>query len=221
MKHILPLTLALALPALAGSPVSTPVQAPAPAPAPCCPTQWFVAASYGQFDADYAGSIERSIYGSGTADLDMYSLQFGRTLGCLGSFNQAAYLEIGWLTGDTGSADFNGSAADIDVIPVTLNYRLEHTIIGGLSAYASVGAGYAMSILDVPGVGDGTDGGFIAQASLGLSYKITPAFEIFGGARWLYMDDINGSTTGNGSRVDGGFDGGDTIGWEAGLRYSF
>jgi opacity protein-like surface antigen len=217
MKNILPLTLALAIPAFGGTSVSV---APAPAPEPTL-TQWFIGASYGQYNNVDTGIEDVLVVdNSGEVDFDLYNLQFGRTLGCFAGFNTAAYLEVGYGNGDT-SIPVGNNADDVDIdleiLPVTLNFMLERNLIGGLGCYVTAGAGYAWTNTTVSFVGndvDENDGGFYAQATAGLSYNFTEAFEVFGGVRWGYLDSVDWVE-------DLTLSDNDAWGWEIGARYNF
>ncbi len=218
MKHILPLTLALAIPAFGGT---TAYVAPAPAPAPTL-TEWFIGGSYGQLNnVDIVDDVE--------VDFDLYTLHFGRTLGCFAGFDTAAYLEVGYAEGDIGVEDDIGLTApfiidgslDLEMIPVTLNVSFERNLVGGLGCYITAGAGYAWTkaTLDFDSVAgstefDESDGGFIAQATAGLVYNFNESCEIFGGIRWMYLDSVDWADGGN-------FSSNDAFGWEVGLRYNF
>lgn len=203
--------------ALAGTEV---VPAPAPPPPPAiCP--WFVGASFGRvydagpsFDNDF--TFDEDI---GDLDFDMYSLQLGRRFdsGFYG-FNTALYLEVAYLDGDVDFNDFTGFGilnqlnADIDIVPVTINGMLERNIVGGLGFYLGGGIGYGFTETEVLDESDG-DGGFYAQLSGGLNYKFTETFEIFGGARWVFMEELDFGDSD--LELDSG------VAWEVGLRFGF
>ena len=161
-------------------------------------------------------------------DLDMYSLHFGRSLACPEGFDLSAYLEVAWLTGDMGvegiATNLTSGAAfgnelvlfsetlDIDIVPVTINFKAEHNIYGPIGGYLSGGVGYAWT--NVSGSDfDETDGGFYAQAAAGLVWNVTESFDIYGGARWVYLDSLDFGDT--------GFELEDTLGWEVGARFNF
>jgi opacity protein-like surface antigen len=91
---------------------------------------------------------------------------------------------------------------DLDIIPITLNAKFERAINGNLNAYLGAGLGMACVNLDRSTVVKSIKGSslksysesdwvFYTQVFGGLSYKVTPAFEIYGGARWIYIDDAN------------------------------
>lgn len=215
--------MALAIPAFAGT-TATVAPAPAPAPAPSL-TEWFIGASYGQLNNVDTGLQDVLVVdNNGEIDFDLYSLQFGRNLGCFGGFSTAVYLEVGYGDGDTtlpySDSMINYDAQlDFEMIPVTINFKLERTLVGGLGIYGTVGAGYAWTktSVDFEAVyndADENDGGFYAQATAGLVYNFNETFAVFGGARWSYLDSVNWGNAGSLSDND-------ALGWEIGARYSF
>lgn len=112
---------------------------------------------------------------------------------------------------------------DLDVIPVTLNYKLERRITNTLSAYMGIGAGVAFMDLEAnPGDSD-DDIVFFAQAFAGLLYNVTEQFEIFTGARVIYFDDPSFNLGGvDTSLDDAGFESDNVDGlFEVGARYNF
>ncbi len=206
--------------AFAGEPA--PVQT-APAPAPTL-GGWFVGGTFGMLETD--SNTEQVAYNqsgyNGSIDdfeFEMYTLHVGQDLGTqfLGC-DLAAYFEVGYITGDaTGTLFVPGpdivADIDIDIIPITINLKAERMFFAGIKGYITAGIGYAFTETDVEGLGSDDDGGFYAQATIGLAYDINEQWEIYGGARWLYLSDL-----------DFGSDGGeldDSVGYEVGLRYSF
>ena len=197
---------------------------PAPAQAPARESYlsgWFASASFGQI-YDVGSNITNAFNVNqdlGDLDFDMYSLQAGRRFNYQEyGISTALYLEVDYFDGDV---DFNNIAgfgilnqlnADINIIPVTLNAMVERNLYGGLGCYLSGGMGYGFTDTDVLNQSE-TDGGFYAQIAAGLNYKFTEKFEMFGGARWVYLDSLDfGNTT---LELDDGF------AWEAGFRFNF
>lgn len=165
---------------------------------------WFAGASFGQF-VDNDGSI---VGRNGEIDLNMYTLHVGRSLnqqllGC----DLAAYLEVGMLNGDVGPID-------VDVVPLTLNLSAERELFAGIKGYATGGVGYAFTTVSnvSPGTNFGS-GGFFAQTSLGLSYDVNEDWEIYGGARYIFLGDVEFGIPG--AQID------NNVGYEVGLRYNF
>lgn len=199
-----------------------------PAPAPVAPAPslggWFVGGTYGMLEADSNVAevadgppynlVDPSI---DDFDFDMFTLHFGRDLGkqVLGC-DLAAYVEVGYITGDAALSNYNSvlTNVDIDIIPITINLKAERELFAGIKGYLSAGVGYAFTDYSDGYVGEnGSDSGFYAQAQIGLAYDINEQWEIYGGARWLYL-----------SGLDFGYDGvelDDSIAYEIGVRYSF
>lgn len=163
-------------------------------------------------------------YGIDDFEFEMYTLHVGRDLGTqfLGC-DLAAYLEVGYLDGDASMSyydfdsfgTYSGTAGvDIDIIPITLNLLIERTLFAGIKGYISGGIGYAFTDSKFLGKSD-NDGGFFAQASMGLAYDVNDNWEIYGGARYLFLGDLDLGGNLNGAELD------DSVGYEIGLRYSF
>lgn len=161
-------------------------------------------------------------YGIDDFEFDMYTLHVGRDLGAqfLGC-DLAAYLEVGYLDGEANmsyrrflSSPLQSAGIDIDIIPITLNLLAERTLFAGIKGYISGGIGYAFTDSKFLGQSD-TDGGFYAQASIGLAYDINDNWEIYGGARYLFLGDLDLGDSVGGAELD------DSIGYEIGLRYNF
>jgi predicted porin len=57
------------------------------------------------------------------------------------------------------------------------------------------------------------DGGIYGQGSIGLSYDINENVEIFGGARYLVLDEVDFGIP--------AADADNNVGYEVGLRYNF
>lgn len=130
----------------------------------------------------------------------------------LAGMNQAVFLEVGWT--ECGDAfdiarkgndqknrrtrkGFNANTSvavdtDLQIIPITLNYKLEYEIASHLKLYAGAGAGIAVVDVDASGSGfNGSDDDvvFFGQVFAGLLYELTDNLEIYGGVRGLYMDE--------------------------------
>jgi opacity protein-like surface antigen len=196
----------------------------APAPAPTL-GGWFVGGTFGQSDtdADLANgfSNDGDHYTSDDVDFNIYNLQIGRDLGMqvLGC-DLAAYLEIGFAEGDgtvRHLGDNGYSELELQFVPITMNIKFERVIYGPVSAYLTGGVGYAFSNAKYSdGDYDNSDGGFYAQASAGLIYNISPQWEVFGGVRWMYLDDV-----GFGGDSEFNITLENDIAWEVGVRYNF
>lgn len=216
-----------------------PAPAYAPPQAAALPlTGWFIAGSFGQLYDVGKGldswAFNTTDYDSarvGKLDFDMYTLQIGRDLCPLGAgFGLAAYLEVNYLDGDvsidahprtdtTLATDFG---LDAQIIPVTANLKLEHTIAGPISCYLTGGLGYAWTKYSGENTSDSsssTGGGFYAQLTAGLIYNITEQWEIFGGARWIYLSSLDGAKVGFNNAAEIKLQ--DSWSWEAGIRFNF
>ena len=204
--------------AFAGSPETAPAQGAAQE---SYLAGWFAAASFGQI-YDIGSSVDNVFNVNqdlGDLDMDMYSLQAGRRFDYQQyGLSTALYLEVAYLDGDLdinnlgGFVILNPINVDIDIIPVTLNAMVERKLYAGLGCYLSGGMGYGFTDTEVLNQSD-TDGGFYAQLAAGLNYKFNERFEMFGGARWVYLDSLE---FGDSSlELDDGF------AWEAGFRFNF
>jgi hypothetical protein len=223
MKHhqlILAVTTGLSASAIAGT--TEVVQSEAPAPAPVSNNSWFAGASFGRL-YDVGANLDTNLGFNGELgdlEFDMYSAHVGKRFESgLYGFNSALYLEVGLLDGDLDFENptglgvlFNQFNADINIVPVTLNGMLERNIVGGLGVYVGAGVGYGFTEIEVFDESD-RDGGLYAQASAGLTYKFNETFEVFGGARWVYLESLE--------FADSPFELEDGFAWEAGLRFSF
>jgi hypothetical protein len=204
--------------ALAGEPPATPIQ-PTPTSG-----DWFVGGTFGmlQTDSNAAQVADGEPYNLVEPtveefEFDMYTLHFGRDLkqkfiGC----DLAAYAELGYITGDATLKDFGNAitSLDIDIIPITFNLKAEREFYAGIKGYLSAGIGYAFTdYSDNYSGDDGTDSGFYAQAQMGLAYDIDTNWEIYGGARWLYLENLDFGN--NGVELE------NNVGYEIGLRYHF
>ena len=210
--------LALAASAQAGEDYSAKAPTPVPAPDPCLWT-WFAGGSGGYVD---------------DIDNDMYTLHVGAEYKCPGSeSSHAIFLEVGWTSWSESDLfdDMYDYRYDIDfdysVVPITINYKYENRLFGAINWYVGAGLGIAISSIDVdlPGSSfdwDDSETNFFGQAFIGLVWNVSDSFEVFGGARYLYMDGTDKIST------DGLHDDGDLVGildndifYELGLRFNF
>ncbi len=105
----------------------------------------------------------------------------------------ALFLEAGWV-GSEDDMNIQGVnvSADLDIIPVTLNYSYEFAITDELSMYLGGGLGAANSDLEVSAQGSSASQDewvFMMQGFAGLIYEFTPAFEGYAGMRYMWLDD--------------------------------
>lgn len=188
---------ALVIAAQAGTPITT------PAPAPSAGLwEWFVGGSVGYL-TDF--------------DQEIYSLQAGveyQAPGARGT--HAIYLQAGFTQDDfsdkytppvgTTGGRTEKAELDLDIIPITLNYKYEAELAGRLKYYVGLGAGIAIldssydwrwsqALLPPNNQGEGsddrTDVRVYGELFAGLSYQFCEAFEVYGGVRYILMDDID------------------------------
>ena len=91
---------------------------------------------------------------------------------------------------------------DIEIIPITLNYKYECELSDKLNWYAGAGAGIALVDVDIETSVSGDNGGptsesdddtaFYGHIFAGLVYNVSDTIEVFGGARYIFMDDVLG-----------------------------
>lgn len=211
MKHTHVLA-ALLLPtaAFAGEPVSSKAPIPEPIVEPACLTAWFLGGG-----VDYLVDAEDAYYNG----------HLGYDFGC----GHSLFLEVGYTGGDetigfttvqppnTAQRPYQlPIEANIDIIPVTLNYKYEYSFTNRLAFY--VGAGIGASYIDTEvssgflRIGD-DQWSFTAQAFAGLVYNVSESFEIYGGARYLWLDSP--------SLLGFNFDDLDDFGVGGGIRFNF
>ncbi|BDS07867.1 hypothetical protein NT6N_29070 [Oceaniferula spumae] len=193
---ILPLLTALAVTTAAQAGSDYSAKAMPQAAAPSCLWSWFAGGSGGYLSGDW--------------DEDIYTLHLGAERKCPGSdASHAIYLEVGY-TEKNDSENFGLSSAlsekiisfggridyDVEIIPITLNYKYEQSLTGNLNWYIGAGAGIALYDAEISGRfvklvngGSQDDTVFYAHIFAGLTYNVSEAFEIYGGVRYVYMDD--------------------------------
>lgn len=217
--------LALASAAQAGTPATAMTAAPEPGL-----WQWFIGGSAG-----YLTDLDEAMYG----------LQAGMEYQAPGAeATHAIYLEVGYTQDDASdgeSPDLPGAVSwdasvDLDIIPITLNYKYQAALTDRLDGYVGIGVGVA--ILDssfgwrwsqaVPppnnsgsGNHDDSDVVFYGNLFAGLSYDLSDSFEIFAGVRCIFMDnqDLEAGIAGASTCYEAGIDGDVLI--ELGMRYGF
>ena len=149
------------------------------------------------------------------ADEVMYNGHIGvDTPWNLGGWNVALFLEGGYTEIDENASildprfvavTYAPVDVETDIVPVTLNIKFERPLTGNLNAY--VGGGLGVAFVDVSATSPAPVGNyseddtvFAAQVFAGLNYNFCPSFEMYGGARWMYCDDVrfNGADYGIG-----------------------
>ncbi len=145
-------------------------------------------------------------------DEEMYTAHIGVDLpNQLGGWDQAIYLEVGYTeldscinnsqstVGDSlvnsvsnsiSTSEWGGSGClDMEIIPVTLNYKLEKQVSQSLNAYCGLGAGIAFIDAEITGLGSDDDTVFYAQLFGGVLYNVNSSWELYAGARVIYFED--------------------------------
>jgi len=122
------------------------------------------------------------------------------------------FLEAGWIGEEEDASFLLPFAADLDIVPITLNYKYEWMFTEKFGLYLGGGVGGANVDVSIGAFGD-DEWVLTAQAFVGLVYNVTPNFEIYGGARYIYLDDID---LGGAS-----FDDLDDVSLGAGIRFIF
>lgn len=125
------------------------------------------------------------------------------------NLSHQAELEIGY----SGASD---AGLKSDLLPVTLNYRLEAAGNGGFGYYAGLGAGFARTSIDGVSIFGPVrlhDTTFAAQAFAGVTYQPGPSTKLHLGAKYLWIDDANFA----GSSVEVG----DDVALQAGISFRF
>lgn len=118
-------------------------------------------------------------------------------------------LEIGY----TETTEAGGSA---DLLPVTVNYRLQSATSGKFGYYVGAGAGFARLAVDGASIGGGVrlhDTVFAAQGFTGLTYQASPAVTLSLGAKYLWVDDV--------TLASSNFEVGDDVAISAGISIRF
>ncbi len=220
---------------LAGLVLATAAQAGTPAtemaPAPESGLwQWFIGGSVG-----YLNDLDEAMYG----------LQLGMEYQTAGSpASHAIYLEVGYTQDDASgseTADLPGAisweaSADLDIIPITLNYKYQAALADRLNGYAGLGAGVAVldssvdwrwsqAVAPPNNTGGGSDDDsevvFYGHVFAGLSYDVSDSLEIFAGVRYLFMDneDLEVEIASESISYEAGIDGDVLV--ELGARWRF
>lgn len=203
MKTILCTCCALAL----VSPLNAGEYTPAPAPAPTPSYEsycWFIG-------------------GGGDYMFDSEEILWNGHLGYNLSEASSIFLEVGWIGEDDDiTVEVPGFVNetpvtisetidyDIDIVPVTLNYKYEWALGDKLSWYLGAGLGAGYIDIDAGGFSD-DEWVLMAQGFTGLVYEFTPAFEGYLGVRYMWFDEPD----------FGGADLDDFDDWGAGLGIRF
>ena len=136
---------------------------------------------------------------------EFYTLHLGMKIAESGPVTHSLFLEGAYT-------QLTALGVDSEIIPVTFNYKMEYYFTDQFSFYAGAGAGAAFVNNDVLGFSDDSVE-FTAQVFAGLGYDVTSNFQIYTGARWVWVDDSDL----RGASVDIG----DDVGLELGARFKF
>lgn len=124
----------------------------------------------------------------------------------------AIYLQVGFTQDDADYSYFPNipgaisqeASIDVDIIPITLNYKYEVALTERLNGYLGIGAGIAIvdgsydwswsqAVPPPNNEGDGSDDWsdvrFYGEVFAGLSYEISDSFELYTGLRYIFMDE--------------------------------
>ena len=99
------------------------------------------------------------------------------------------FVEVGWAGTDSSNAFAD---IDVDVVPITLNYKYQGRFSENLGWYFGVGAGAANADIEFnsgAGLASADNWGWTVQAFTGLVYEFSPSFEMYLGARYIWVDD--------------------------------
>ncbi len=163
---------------------------------PMAPSQhqgWFIGGG-----ADYLFDAEEVLY-TGHVGYD-----FGQ--------GSSLFLEAGWVGEEEEPSFLIPITADVDIVPITVNAKHEFMFTDSFGLYIGAGIGAANVDVSVGAFGD-DDWVLTAQAFAGLVYNFTPNFEIYGGVRYLWLDDVE--------LGGANFDDLDDVGAGLGLRFNF
>lgn len=169
-----------------------------PPPPPSCLWTWFAGGSAGYLSGDW--------------DEEIYTLHVGTERKCQGdNCSHALYLEVGYTEKElskngnrlTSSKSYHsGPVKEIrsyesyklamEIIPISFNYKYECSLTDRLNWYAGIGAGVALIDADLRHgkyVEIDDDVVFFAHVFVGIVYNVSETFEVFAGAKYIYMDD--------------------------------
>ncbi len=96
---------------------------------------------------------------------------------------------------DSAATGLLSTGYELNIVPLTLNARFERQFYKGLGGYFGAGIGMAWVDLDADAGSFGTfqddDWVFTAQIFGGLQYRFNEQFDLFAGARWIYLEDAD------------------------------
>lgn len=136
---------------------------------------------------------------------EFYTLHLGMKIAESGPVTHSLFIEGAYT-------ELTALGIDSEIIPVTLNYKLDYYFTDRLSFYAGAGAGAAFVNNDVLGFSDDSVE-LTAQIFTGFGYDVTSNFQLYTGARYVWVDDWEF----RGGAVEIGAD----LGLELGMRFKF
>lgn len=162
---------------------------------------------------DPAPMQHRGLFLGGGADymFDSEEVFYNGHLGYDFGNGSSLFLESGWIGNDENAGGF--FPVDVDIVPVTLNFKHEFRLNDRLGLYIGAGAGASNIDISTP-LGSDDEWTFTAQAIAGVVYHVTPNFDIYAGGRYLWLDDVEFRP---GARIDEL----DDVGAGLGLRFNF
>jgi opacity protein-like surface antigen len=112
---------------------------------------------------------------------EFYTLHLGVKIAETGPIAHSIFLEGAY-------AEFSNFGLETDILPVTLNYKLDYALSDSFSVYAGAGLGAAFVDSSI-GIFDDSSTEFTAQIFAGVGYDVCENFQLFSGARWIWVDD--------------------------------
>ncbi len=138
-----------------------------------------------------------------------FSSRIGYELAVRSNVSHQLELEVGYT-------ETEEAGASADLLPVTVNYRVQGGLDRGFGYYAGAGLGFARTRVDGVSIGGPvrlSDNSFAAQAFAGITYQATPAVTLSVGAKYIRISDVN--LAGTTFEVD------DDVALSAGISFKF
>ena len=207
-------------------------------PAPSCLWSWFAGGSVGVIDGDdwdeeiytlHIGKERKCVGSNGSHALFLevgYTEEEESSRSVVNTPGEP--IDDGDILPDT--QETTQLSLETEIIPITLNYKYESVLSGNFNWYAGAGAGIALVDIELKETtttiqGDSNtsavdnqsddDVVFYAHIFAGVVYNLSDAWEVFGGARYIFMDDPDFG----GDSIDAPLD--EEVHYELGARYNF
>ncbi|MFT4175046.1 MAG: outer membrane beta-barrel protein [Luteolibacter sp.] len=175
MKKIILMSLALAVPAFAGTEVQTYQPAPQPQAEP-----WSLTAGV---SAAYLFDYEEVLYTGNIGVRSPWSAY---------GWNIGFFLEGGFMEQDNDAAEnafgITGVDADLKVVPITANIKLEKALSDQWGLYFGGGLGTSHTKFSTAGYSD-SDWVFTSQLFAGVAWHLDSRSAIYAGGRFIHFDD--------------------------------